>query len=170
LGDVGAGKTLATIKLIYKLLELGYTDITIIDMAPSIKYGVGGLICELAKIPNNITYIFSKDIIPPRSCGRNAKETLYYAKRNMMSLKKLLQYYLENPTEILIINDLSMYLHKGGIGVISKCIEVSKTFIGNSYYGVKLAFDHGSGISRRERRLIDKLMELVDMIIFKVTV
>ena len=77
----------------------------------------------------------------------------------------MIEEYLRNPTEILLINDLTIYLHAGEVEDIIQLINISNTFTATAYEGEKLADDKGSGITDRERRSLDRLKGLVDEVL-----
>jgi len=84
-------------------------------------------------------------------------------------MEPLLYEYIQNPTEVLLINDVTLYLQAGKLETILKCIKLTKTFLATAYYGKKLVEDFGSGISMREKLLTDKLATFMDLVV-KLTV
>ena len=76
-----------------------------------------------------------------------------------------LDQYRRRPTRILFINELNFYLHMGTIHWLMESISKSSTFIGTSFRAKFPYSDYNTGISRRERRLIDRLSLTVDEVI-----
>jgi hypothetical protein len=68
----------------------------------------------------------------------------------------------ENPTSVLIINDISIYLHIGSIVLLLTAINNSPTFFGNSYYGSSIKRDFANLFSRREKRRVENLIKGVE--------
>jgi len=169
-GDVGTGKTAFTAQILKKLIDSGLkNEITVIDMAPKTLFfsgkRIGGRLDEYTNLVKKVKYLVPTVVYPPRLASKNSKELLYFAEENLRNIDPLINKYLKNPTKILIINDISIYFHAGDLSKILQCISKAKTFIANSYYGETLKNDFGTGISRRERTLIEKLMKYMDKII-----
>lgn len=93
------------------------------------------------------------------------KELLKLAVMNRNNMQPLICRYLKSPTKILVINDLTLYLHAGSLDLIDECMVVSEIFIANAYYGDKLSFNHGTGISLREKNMVLKLIRYMDDIV-----
>jgi len=165
-GDVGSGKTRYTAKILKSLL-LSREEVTVIDMGPE-KRGVGLSLTRYVDIPSWVRYLRPKSLRAPRLEGRDANEVLRLAKYNSEVIRPFLLRYLEEPTPILVINDLSIYLQAGPIEDILDCIRASSTFLGNAYYGSSLAEDKGSEISDRERVLVEEFMREMDYVVFLV--
>jgi len=164
-GEVGSGKTLLLSRFLDQLVRSGLKDrVTVIEMAPNMG-GVGGTVENYTRNVACVKYLKPWRIIPPRTMGRNREEVIRYARLNMLALKPLIEEYLRNPTEILLINDLTIYLHAGEVEDIIQLINISKTFTATAYEGEKLADDKGSGITDRERRSLDRLKGLVDEVL-----
>ena len=101
----------------------------------------------------------------PRISAKSPQELLSLAVKNRENIEKIISKYLVNPTEILVINDLTLYFHAGSLELIDECIMLSKTFIANAYYGHELSFNYGTGITAKERSLIMELVKYMDNII-----
>ncbi|MCF8885487.1 MAG: hypothetical protein QXK95_04335 [Nitrososphaerota archaeon] len=165
-GEVGTGKTKFLARFIEYLLESGYEkEVTLIDMAPNRFQGVGGSVKEYLKDLGGIRYLRPPIVYAPRLMGRDALEVSRYCEENRKNIEPLLDTYILNPTNILLINDLTIYLHTGDLEKMLKAIELSKTFMATAYSGVKLRDDKGSGISEREKTVTDKLKEKMDLVI-----
>lgn len=169
-GDVGVGKTRMTIQILCDALAQGYSrDITIIDMAPrSMIYGgrrIGGCISEMMKLPREVRYLQPSVIMAPRVSAESPAQLLRMVEANRKSIEPLLREFLDDPTPILVINDVSIYFQSGCYRTLFEALEESKTFIGNGYYGGTLSFDYGTGISKIERHLMDLLITKMDNVI-----
>jgi len=163
IGEVDSGKTALTAKILLNLVAMGLgREITVIDMAPKRTLGVGGKITDYidVKYLKNTRY-FSVEIVPPRLLSKSEDEALRYAIMNFKKLKPLLDEYIANPTKILIINDLSIYVHAGPFEDVDACIMESETFIANSYFGKKIDGKFPK-IRYRERKFIIDLLRFVD--------
>lgn len=164
-GDVGSGKTRLTAELLKGLLErVDPCHITVVDMAPE-RMGVGLALTRYLSLPEGVRYLRQEGLRAPRLEGRNRDEVLQLARHNARLIKPLLDLYRTRPTPVLVVNDLSIYLQSGPLEDVVSCLNLSRTFLGNAYYGSKLEEDAGSGLSVRERRLVEELMRLVDVVV-----
>lgn len=165
-GEVGTGKTKFLARFIDYLLESGYgREVTLIDMAPDRFQDIGGSVKEYLKSLGEIRYLRPTIVYAPRLMGKDVLEVLRYCEENKKNIEPLLDIYLSNPTSILLINDLTIYLHSGDLEKIIKAIDLSKTFMATAYSGVKLRDDRGAGVSEREKILTEKLKEKMDLVI-----
>ncbi|MCD6368291.1 MAG: DUF87 domain-containing protein [Thermoproteales archaeon] len=166
LGEVGSGKTALTAKILEELVNHGYGDeITVIDMAPDKIGEIGGKLRDYTEKTREVRYLTPPKIYAPRTIARSPSELLRMAKHNADVLRKILEDFLKNPTPILIVNDLSIYFHAGDLELIIECLEISKTFLANSYYGRKIYEDYGTGVTERERNLVNRLILRVDKVV-----
>lgn len=158
IGDVGSGKTRLTAQIVKNLIDKGFSsEITVIDMAPQHRGMIGGKISEYMDT-KLIRYLNAENVQGPRITAKTTEELFTIAENNRRIIEPLLNYYLNNPTEILVINDLTLYLHRGSPIKIIKCITKSKTFIGNAYQGTKLSRSDSKDFDRIES---DKLLEII---------
>ncbi len=169
-GDVGVGKTKMTLTILRDALAQGSSrDISIIDMAPGgLLYGgrrIGGRISEMINLPVEVRYLHPPRVEAPRISARSPGELLRMVEANRASIEPLLREFIDDPTPILFINDVSIYLQSGCYRAVFEALEASKTFIGNGYCGDSLSFDHGTGVSKVERYLMDLLIEKMDLVI-----
>jgi len=170
LGEAGSGKTKIAAKLFQELTALVNPEIiTIVDMAPKRINSIGGKMTDYVNITGGVKYLSLDKVYTPRLSGTTAKEVLRYAELNRKDMEPLLYEYIQNPTEVLLINDVTLYLQAGKLETILKCIKLTKTFLATAYYGKKLVEDFGSGISMREKLLTDKLATFMDLVV-KLTV
>ena len=167
-GDVGKGKTRFTRQLLMEALKEGYAPhITVIDMAPdqvSLKgLIVGGKILKGEEF--KIRYYDAGDVKTPRLSARSPNELLELAEYNRRILEQLIRRFIASPTKILFINDVSIYLQRGNFDLLWSTLEKADTAIVNGYCGEKLQDDLGTGLSKRERELMEKLADRVDVLI-----
>ncbi len=164
LGDVRTGKTRLTVKLLVNLISLGHgPQISVIDVAPQ-GAAVGGRLSEyLPSIEKMVAqYLVPETVYTPRLTGKTGNEVLRLARENARLTEPLFRTYLGNPTPILVVNDLSIYLQAGDTGLILECISTAEMFLGNSYYGVFFD-DKGSGITERERMLVNDIIDTLKL-------
>ena len=107
-----------------------------------------------------------EQILPPRLLGQNSMEVLENCYSNFKICNSLLLNYLQNPTPILIINDIGIFLHLGGLRTVEKALNLSTTALINAYYGDFIADDYGSYISRREKIMLGLLARKMETIYF----
>lgn len=169
-GEPDTKKTLCTARFVQYLIEIKSVlpkEISILDFAPPLiiikNVKVGGKIKdfyeESVKCRN---ILFDGEIIPPRLNAKSIKEIYENACRNFKKIQTVLKIFNDNPTSILIMNDISIYLHIGSIKSLLKSIYKSTTFFGNSYYGSLIKSDLDSLLSLRERRLVKYLIKKLE--------
>ena len=169
IGDVGVGKTRFTARIVEELLKDGYeNDITLIDLAPTpvstCATQVGGRITDYIDV-EQVKYLTSNSIKAARLTAKSADELVGIIEKNRQLTELFLKEYLISPTNILTINDITIYLHAGKLDTIEKCVLKSESFIGNAYYGTFFKNDLETGVSAREKKLTDKLCRIMDKII-----
>lgn len=170
IGDVGAGKTKLTLKLISEAVEADYTkDATIIDMAPATKLvkgrKIGGRLSEMMEIPEQLRYLAPEKVETPRLSAEDAEHLLHLIKLNHDAILPILLDFVRKPSPMLFINDISIFFQSGSSKAVLSTIEASETFIANGYYGKYFAFDHDTGVSKTERDLMDLLASKMDKVI-----
>jgi hypothetical protein len=167
LGEVGAGKTRYTKTLLMEARSKGLGPITVIDMAPQpTKVGdtsVGGFLIE---VDTEVRVLRCDDIKTPRLSARNAKELMELALSNHVEIELLLEEFNREPTPVLFINDVSIYLQVGGLANLWDTINKAETVIVNGYFGDKLSDDRGTGVSEHERSLMEELASRMDKVIW----
>lgn len=169
-GDVGSGKTISTLNIVNKFIEFDFgSEITILDFAPtSIYYSgkrVGGKFIEYSFNQNLVKRYISVNTYPPRILGKCRDEVLMYAKINRRNCEYAIKEFIDNPSNILIINDISIYYHIGDLGLIVDALKLCKTFIGNAYFNGFIEDKFSTGISVNEREMTKLLMNLMDLTI-----
>jgi hypothetical protein len=160
LGEVNTGKTRATIAILSRWVAAHPTPLmTVLDLAPETVRGVGGRL----KPPAGFTGRYcAADIVAPRLTGRNDDQISRLATANAKAVKPILEDILSNPHPILIINDVTLYLQAGDYALLRAVLNSADTALINAYYGRSFA-DHP--ISRRERRLTERLIRDCDCVI-----
>ncbi len=163
IGEVGSGKTYYTALLLTKLLPY-FSKAIIIDMAPDLG-DIGLPLSRYMEIPPNVKYIRIRAMRGPRKEGTAPEEVIFLAQQNASMIRPALEGFIEDPAPLLVINDLSMYLQAGPINDLLLCLRLSQTFLGNSYYGKGLSEDKSTGISKREKEMVESLFSEMDFII-----
>lgn len=166
LGEVGSGKTRMVAELLRELmLLLDPKEITVIDMAPQKIGEVGGKLLAHVDLVNGLRYLSPEKVYAPRLLGVSRKQILEYADLNKRAIGPLLDEFIQKSTKALIINDITLYLHAGKLKKIRDCVKLAKTFLASAYYGSKLAEDRRTGISLRERQMVEKLAAHMDQVL-----
>lgn len=164
-GDVGSGKTRITALIIKHFIDMGFREkITIIDMAPPRIGMIGGKIAEYIDV-SSIRYFHDDRIKGPRFSAKTVEELFMIAENNKNIIEQFLDRYLNDPTEFLIINDLTIYLHSGSPSKIIQCISKSKTFVGNAYSGKKLYKEQFKDFDINESNKLLEIMKIIDNVI-----
>jgi len=169
-GETNTKKTYYTAKFVQFLIEsknVNPKDITILDFAPKLSIikdlKIGGKIEDFYDESiecNNISFV--GEIIPPRLNANNKKELYENALKNYNKTHETVRNFNENPTSILIINDISIYLHIGNKKYLLETIKKASTFFGNSYYGSSIKRNFATLFSLKEKRSVKFLLKRVD--------
>ena len=169
-GETDTRKTYYTAKFVQFLLtvkNIAPNEISILDFGPKLfkHYGIkiGGRIEDFYPQSlkcNNIGFL--GEIFPPRLRASNKKQLYDNACKNYEKTNEILEKFNGNPTSILIINDVSIYLHLGSKQYLLDTINKAQTFFGNSYYGMSIKQDFARLFSLKEKRRIEFLMKNVD--------
>jgi len=167
IGEVGSGKTRLLISILRNFISEGLSSkITVIDMAPPRMLDIGGRIIDHdSQLCSMVRYLYSDEIRPARLLGKSAEEVMKIATNNAKIIDKLIEEYLSNSTEILMINDLTIFIHAGDGEKLSRAIKAATTFVGTAYEGIRLSEDKGTGITMREKQYVSELLNTVDNII-----
>ena len=168
LGDVGAGKTVQTRRLLEEALSLGLGPVTVMDMAPEARVvngtRVGGPILE-ADVPG-VRVLRSRSIRAPRLSAVDAKDVVEQASHNATVVKALLEQFRDSPTPVLFVNDISIYLQMGDVQTLWGALAEAGTVVANGYLGERLKDDRGSGVSDRERKGMEELAARFDVVVW----
>jgi len=166
LGEVGSGKTSLIAKTVQKLmLFVEPREITVIDMAPEAIGEIGGRLSEYLSLNSELRYLSPAKVYAPRTMGISNTQVVEYARRNKNAIERLLDEFLEKPTKVLIVNDVTLYLHLGRLERITNCMKLTETFLASAYYGVRLKEDYGAGITAREKQMVEKLATYMDDVV-----
>ena len=169
-GETDTRKTYYTAKFVQFLLtvkNIAPNEISILDFGPKLfkYYGIkiGGRIEDFFPQSlkcNNIG--FRGEIIPPRLRASNKEQLYNNACKNYERTSEIVEKFNDNPTSILIINDISIYLHLGSKYHLLDTIKNSDTFFGNTYYGMSIKQDFAKLFSLKEKRRIEFLLKNVE--------
>lgn len=168
-GEANTGKTLITAKFIDFLLETHFfnpKEISILDFAPKFLeidgIKIGGRILDYSKKSIICNYIScNEDIIPPRLNSNNKQELFQNICHNYKISIQMLESYYKQQTKVLIMNDISIFLHLGDKNVLLKAINNSDTFFGNAYYGIKIEKSFSTLLSLKEKKRVEFLINHV---------
>ena len=169
-GEVNTKKTYYTAKFVQYLTDIkkiNPKEISILDFAPQLSnirgLKIGGKIEDF--FPQSIrcnNILFEGEIIPPRLNANNKNELYQYAQMNYEKTFEILEIFNEEPTSILVINDISIYLQLGNKKYILDTIKQASTFFGNTYYGSSIKRNFAKLFSKKEKRSVKFLLKRVD--------
>jgi hypothetical protein len=156
LGDVNTGKTTLTKKVLEALLyrqDLG-GRIAIVDMAPVIPeklakekglVGVGG---KLTPPEGQDILYLGGHFEPPRLSSKTEEEAMEKARQNQRIIDGLFRTLDLRSWDILLVNDVSIYLQTGTAENLIRWLDRAATVIANGYWGKRLG---GGTLTERER-------------------
>jgi hypothetical protein len=161
LGDVNTGKTTLTRKVLEALCrrDLG-GRIAIMDMAPDIPeelakekglVGVGGKL--MPPEGRDILYL-GGHFAPPRLSSKTEEEAMEKARQNRRLSEGLFRKLDLQSRDILLVNDVSIYLQAGTAENLAQWLDRAATVIANGYWGKRLG---GGTLTERERAETAKL-------------
>lgn len=170
IGDVGAGKSQLTIRLVDEAIAAGMQEhITVIDMAPTTRFvgslKIGGQLREMAPHLKEVRYLAPSRIDTPRLSARSPKELQHLVALNKQRITPLLHAFLHTSSPILVINDVSLYLQSGSLALVTQAIRATDTSIINGYYGQSIQTEIEDPVSRIERTLMDRLIGKMDIVV-----
>lgn len=166
LGEIGSGKTALLARLLKELMALlNHEEITVIDMAPQRVGEIGGKISDYLDSINTMRYLSPKKVYTPRLTGTSCEQVLKYTELNRELIEPLFNVFVQRITKVLVLNDVTLYLHAGKLEKILDCMKLAETFLVTGYFGSRLAEDLGAGVSVREKKLIEKLATYMDQVI-----
>lgn len=168
IGDVSSGKSRLTASIVLDWIKMGLGgNITIIDLAPRYK-GVGrGLDEYMGRkyLDSVFKYLTDERISAPRLMSRSKDELIKRIKMNYSLALSLFESYLDNPTDMLVINDLSICLHYDVPNVLLDVFNNAGTVLANSYYGKGITSVFYRELDMVERKRIENLFKFVDILI-----
>lgn len=152
-GERGRGKTQLTAKLLEDIASFyPLSEITVIDMAPT-TITPGSRLAQFTSLVELVRYLAPPVVRAPRLEARTREEVLKLAEFNMRAIDPLLEEFITRPTKVLVINDLTIYFHRGSGDRVFECVARAESFLANAYMGRQLVeLDKGSGVSQREAR------------------
>ncbi|GAU09194.1 hypothetical protein [Desulfoplanes formicivorans] len=161
-GEVNTGKTTLTGR--WADMLWAYLDtprLTVVDMAPTIpvnlqkrtgSQGIGGFVTFSSAIPD---LVFRNGILPPRLMGLSQEHVLTLARKNQKRIETWFAAVLAAPRpDLLVINDMSIYLQAGRIKNLRAVMQHAHTVIANGYQGQTLGTDE---LSRTESCAMEKI-------------
>jgi len=158
-GEVNTGKTAYLAEILTRFLEEGETNLTVIDMAPENVKGIGG---KMRTGGTSSLRYYTVQIVAPRLVGRTVDEVEILARENVRLIDGLFKEYLKNPSKVLFINDISLYLQAGDLDKLLSFLSATPTVIMNGYYGSILG---GGKLGSREPQKIKALQKRCDRVI-----
>ena len=78
---------------------------------------------------------------------------------------RLFESYLDNPTDILVINDLSICLHYSEPTVLRDVFNNADSVLANSYYGKGISSVFYRELDVIERRRVENLFRFMDILV-----
>ncbi|TFG23277.1 MAG: hypothetical protein EU533_03350 [Promethearchaeota archaeon] len=169
-GETYTQKTYLTAKFVDYLIEIRNIkpkEISILDFAPEMIFidnlKIGGKIADFSDYSSKCRIIESNgEIIAPRLKACNKRELYENICHNYKITSKSLKIFNENPTKLLIMNDISIYLHLGDKNYLLNTIQKVNTFLGNSYYGSTIKTGFGCLLSLKEKKRVEFLIKNLD--------
>ena len=160
IGDVNSGKTCLTESVLAAWTAQGRSrDIAVLDLAPQTRQSIGGRLA----LPRGFKGDYqAPPITPPRLMAATEEEAEMLARTNAAAVDPLLRDPRFMDCAILVINDATLYLQAGDYDPFLKIIRSAATALINAYYGHSFP-DYR--LSRRERRLTERLIQDCDRII-----
>jgi len=155
LGDVNTGKTTLTKKVLEALCrrDLG-GRIAIVDMAPEVpeklakEKGLPGVGGKLTPPEGHDILYLGGHYDPPRLSSRTEEDAMEKAKQNRRIGEGLFRKLDGQSRDILLVNDVSMYLQAGTTENLTRWLDRAATVIANGYWGKRLG---GGTLTERER-------------------
>ena len=163
LGDVNTGKTTLARQVLEALCRRDFGPrIAIVDMAPDIpatlakERGLAGVGGKLMPPEGYGVLCLDGSFAPPRLSSKTEAEAIEKARQNRRSIDTLLRRLDREPREILLLNDVSIYLQAGTAEDLIRRIDRAATVIANGYRGERLG---GGTLTERERAETAKLKD-----------
>ena len=161
LGDVNTGKTTLTRKVLETLCrrDLG-GRIAIVDMAPEVpeklakEKGLPGVGGKLTPPEGHDILYLGGHYEPPRLSSKTEEEAMEKARQNRRIIEGLFRKLDGRSRDILLVNDVSIYLQAGTTENLTRWLDRAATVIANGYWGKRLG---GGTLTERERTETAKL-------------
>jgi hypothetical protein len=161
LGDVNTGKTTLTGKMLEALCRRNLGGrIAIVDMAPDIPEklaGEKGLVGVGGKLTppdgHDILYL-GGPFAPPRLSSKTEEEAMEKAQQNRRTIEGLFRKIDWRARDILLINDVSIYLQAGTAEDLTRWLDRAATVVANGYWGKRLG---GGTLTEQERTEMEKV-------------
>jgi hypothetical protein len=168
-GETDTRKTFYTAKFVQFLIQNKNYEpnkITILDFAPKLSFynniKIGGKIEDYFENCKKCNLINLRgEIIPPRLEAKNKLELYENLCHNYKLTSKAIQDFKKKPNPVLIINDISIYLHLGDVNYLLEIIGKADTFFGNTYYGSKINRKFARLLSIRETKKVEFLINRI---------
>ncbi len=158
-GEVNTGKTAYSVEVLQRFKERGETEIALIDMAPESIKGIGGKMPKEAL--RDVKYC-SVQVVAPRLIGKTEDEVQSLANHNAKSIEDAFWEYEKEPSKVLFVNDISLYLQAGDLTRLFSVLNSTPTVVMNGYYGYSLG---GGNLGKRERQNMEALQRRCDTVI-----
>jgi len=159
-GDVNTGKTARCIAILQQFIAAGRArQITVIDLAPDAVGNVGGKLTVPGR--PGLRYL-TRPIAAPRLTAADEKQAQALARANARSIERLFEGFLAHPSDILFINDASLYLQAGDPSRLLAVIAMAPTVVMNAYMGTSFP---DSALSRREKQMVQLVSRHCDRIV-----
>jgi hypothetical protein len=160
-GDVNTGKTTLTRRLLEDFCARGLgSRVVVLDLAPHISpelaaarglRGVGG---HLDAPAASGALTIRERLEPPRLSSSSEAEAMTKAARNRGMVDAAWQRAYVPARDMLVVNDISMYLQAGSAEDLIARFAAAHTVIANGYFGKRLG---GGELTRRERVEMERL-------------
>jgi hypothetical protein len=161
LGDVNTGKTTLTRRILDDFCGRGLGPrVAVLDLAPHISEqlaaqrglrGVGG---HLEAPLDSGALTIREELEPPRLSSASEAEAMGKAARNKALIDAAWQRAGAGTRDILVANDISMYLQAGSADELVSRFAAADTVIANGYFGERLG---GGELTRHERAQMERL-------------
>jgi hypothetical protein len=162
-GDVNTGKTTLTREILEDFCGRGLGPrIAVLDLAPHIaeqlaaQRGLRGVGGHLDPPPDCGALLIREQLEPPRLSSATEAEAMNKAARNKALIDGAWQRTHVGARDILVVNDVSMYVQAGSADELIARFASAGTVIANGYFGERLG---GGELTRRERMEMERLRE-----------
>jgi len=159
IGGIKSGKTLFTGAFVKEILRTREERVAVLDFAPDIFHGVGG---KMVVLDHPRLRYLTAAITAPRLKGKNKAEMLELAEGNRRHIEALLESYRVAPEPVLVINDVTLYLHAGFAERLAAVAGAASTLLVNAYCGDDF---EEVFLSRRERLELERFAPFFDRVL-----